>query len=311
MACVRQLQPHSFLYLTVIILFLPKVLATSITFPTSLPDCPDRCGDITIPYPFGTNSGCYRYGFNITCNESTTPSTAFLGSESESNMELIDINIISGEARVYNKYIRYNCYNKSADQIYDGDFLPNSTSLIDFPFVFSKERNKFIVIGCDALAYILQSLYLSGCYSTCDSVNSTIGNGGSCNGSGCCETQIPEALDNYEVFWADNNSAWRFNPCLYAMVVEEDWYKFQVQDLVKDDFLQRNKKGVPMVLDWAIRDNGTCQINGVEKSPNPACLSTNSNCYNITNGEGYLCNCSQGYRGNPYLPHGCIGTRTI
>ncbi|KAJ4818768.1 Wall-associated kinase family protein [Rhynchospora pubera] len=166
-------------------------------------------------------------------------------------------------------------------------------------------------LHCYTLAYIVatqqdSSSYWSGCASFCQRLNSTTGNGGSCNGLGCCQTGIPAGLSYYKVQWGyHNNSAWEFNPCQYAVLVEEDWYKFQIEDLSEHYFLDRTETHVPFVLDWAIRDNGTCQ-DGVENSTKPACLSNHSICNNTSNGEGYLCQCMQGYEGNPYLPNGCL-----
>ncbi|KAJ4792880.1 Wall-associated kinase family protein [Rhynchospora pubera] len=241
MACVRQLQYFLFL---ILISPLPAAFA-AVTLKNSLPGCPAKCGNITVPYPFGMGTGCYRKGFGVRCNESTVPPRAFLIPYLNRyfDVELMDINLTSAEAR---------------------------------------------------------------CISNCKDLSSTTGDGGSCNGEGCCQTAIPAGISHYVVKWGKKyNMAWRFNPCNYAMLVEDGWYEFHVRDLIGLDFYERNKNGVPVVLDWAIRDNGTCQ-NGVEKSPKAACLSNHSFCYNTSNGEGYLCQCRMGYEGNPYLPGGCI-----
>ena len=34
----------------------------------ALPGCQSKCGELDIPYPFGTTAGCYRPGFKVTCN---------------------------------------------------------------------------------------------------------------------------------------------------------------------------------------------------------------------------------------------------
>ncbi|KAF3328288.1 wall-associated receptor kinase 5-like protein [Carex littledalei] len=290
------------LQVLIISILLPTPYFAASTKSISLPNCPEKCGNITIPYPFGTLPGCYRDGFNLTCDKSTTPPKAIMGA----NIEVLDISIITAEARVFHS-ISYDCFNLT-------NRVKQATASIGVeesaPYIFSNRRNKFTVIGCYSLVYISgkqgNNSYSSGCASFCNSLNSTTGDGGSCNGLGCCQTSIPKGVRSYTVQWAYaiNNASW-FSPCTYAAMVQEDWYNFTVKDLEGFGFYERNENNVPIVLDWAIRDSGTCQ-GGVEKSPNPACLSNHSGCNNTVNGEGYICNCLPGYEGNPYLPaDGC------
>ena len=39
--------------------------ATAITFPIALPKCPDICGNVKIPYPYGTTEGYYLNDLSI------------------------------------------------------------------------------------------------------------------------------------------------------------------------------------------------------------------------------------------------------
>jgi hypothetical protein len=95
-----------------------------------------------------------------------------------------------------------------------------------------------------------------------------------------------------------------FNPCGYAFLVENGKYSFSRTDLKLKD-LELKKKEFPVLLDWAV-GNQTCE-QAKKNLSNYACMADNSKCYNATDRPGYLCKCIHGYRGNPYLHHGCQG----
>ncbi|URD83251.1 Wall-associated receptor kinase [Musa troglodytarum] len=145
-------------------------------------NCIRRCGNIDVPYPFGIEPGCYRDGFDLSCN--VTESKLYAG-----NIEIIGMDVLNGQARVF------------------------------------------------------------------------------------------------------------------AFLVDGSWYSFRTTDLNETDFYDRNDGRVPMVLDWSIGDVGCEEAR--QNSTSYACRSNNSRCLNATNGIGYLCNCSSGYQGNPYVEGGC------
>ncbi|KAJ4801521.1 Wall-associated kinase family protein [Rhynchospora pubera] len=94
---------------------------------------------------------------------------------------------------------------------------------------------------------------------------------GSCSGIGCCQTSIPIGTYTIEFLFDQNFSDFNAGPCNYAMLTEEDGFNFSTK-YVTTDMLSGQYK--PAVFDWAIAK---------------------------TTGLGYICNCSKGYQGNPYL----------
>jgi hypothetical protein len=60
-------------------------------------NCSALCGGINISYPFGIEPGCYRDGFNLTCDHSYRPPNLFLG---DGTVEVLEISIPSGTVRV-------------------------------------------------------------------------------------------------------------------------------------------------------------------------------------------------------------------
>ncbi|CAL5050760.1 unnamed protein product [Urochloa decumbens] len=270
------------------------------------PGCPDRCGNLSIPYPFGIGEGCFRKGFNVTCDE--TEQAAYLGTEK--TFKVFDINLSQGEARVQ-KYIAFSC-NKENDDTGLPEYYQGSSFRYGHSFTISNTKNKFTAIGCATIAIIQgknEHAYTSACGSFC-SVDS-IENSTECTGMGCCQTSIPSNLRHYHISFLavpgmSYSAVKNFSPCSYAFVAETDWFKFTTSYAKSTEFAQlyygNGDRGVPMVLDWVV-DNKTC--GEAQKMKSYACLAMNSTCIDVQNGLGYRCNCPQGYEGNPYINGGC------
>lgn len=278
----------------------------------SLPGCPDKCGNVSIPYPFGIGVHCSAASlssyFVLTCNNTFHPPRPTVG-DHEGEVEITDISVEHGEMRVLSP-INYICFSSNTTT---STKLTGGYELRHTPFLPSPSRNRFTVIGCNTLGLIggykgAASQYVAGCYSYCEGINST-SDGPPCAGLGCCEAAIPANLTDFGVMFEMNQSkVWSFNPCFYAMVAEIGWYSFRQQDLAgRLGFVDaRAKRGAPIVADWAIR-NGSCPEEGKEPPSGYTCASANSYCMPANNGPGYLCQCSNGYEGNPYIQNGCRG----
>ncbi|KAK3143526.1 hypothetical protein QOZ80_4AG0301400 [Eleusine coracana subsp. coracana] len=68
--------------------------------PMALPGCPEWCGSITVPYPFGTRQGC----FNLTCMETPgQPPKLLVG---DGSVEVLSIALLDGTVRIRSKMLR-------------------------------------------------------------------------------------------------------------------------------------------------------------------------------------------------------------
>ncbi|XP_042450606.1 putative wall-associated receptor kinase-like 16 [Zingiber officinale] len=265
---------------------------------------PNECGVVEIPYPFGIGANCsLGGGFNLTCNTIESGlRKPFYGN----NVEVLNISLVMGQVRMLNN-ITSACYNSNYNNItYSYSWW---LDLENTPYRLSDMRNKFTVIGCNTLAYFLaldgSNGYERGCVSMCRYEQSIVND--SCSGMGCCQTTIPKNLRYYEVSFGqscfNNSNTWRFSRCSYAALLEAEWFHFQTSYITTNQFMQINDGRVPVVLDWAIR-NETCEV--AKRNPTSyACISKYSACVDSSNGPGYLCNCSEGYQGNPYVSDGC------
>ncbi|KAG2708899.1 hypothetical protein I3760_05G214000 [Carya illinoinensis] len=263
-------------------------------FQIAKPYCQDRCGDVEIPYPFGTTEGCSLDGdFLIRCNDSTGhPPELIAGAN------LIVKNIsMDGELDIL-MYIAKQCYE-------NGFPLEPNYPWINYPaFTISNTKNKFVTIGCDTYAYLNafrnDESFSIGCMSICKSRKNV--EDGSCTGIGCCQVDIPTGLKNLTLearSYYNHTYVSDFNPCSFAFVAkEDDMFNFFSSYL---ESLQGNET-YPMVFDWAIGDEN-CET--AQNKSDYVC-GNNTSCVTPPEGvDGYRCKCKEGYEGNPYLPHGC------
>ncbi|XP_044476139.1 putative wall-associated receptor kinase-like 16 [Mangifera indica] len=277
------------------ILLIVAIAATAVS-PRAKPGCNDTCGDLKIPYPFGTTSDCYfNKDFFINCSYLYNPPKPFLR---RSDVQVTRIGF-NGSLVVLLQVTR-DCYdvNGYTDNVDSCSSWSRSLSR----FSVSNTENKFTVIGCDSYGYVEGSIgekiYRTGCLTICENKNSVYN--GSCTGNGCCQIDIPKGLTqiNVSAYSFKNHSLVSgFNPCTYAFVAEKSRFNFStdyLSKLTQDQF--------PLVLDWTIPVNETC-----EEANSTSCYACkeNSERYVREDYGGYLCRCKNGYEGNPYLSNGC------
>lgn len=277
-------------------ILISEMAASAAAAPLAKPNCTDRCGDVQIPYPFGTSKGCYlddNYFVNCTYDPSGKTRNPMFG-----DVVLLNISL-DGHFEFFNQPV-YECYNESGTvtdkNVY---FLSKSNS-------FSYSKNLLVAVGCDTIAFLNgtknNKTFSMGCMSICQDITDV--ENGSCSGVGCCNLHIPKGLRNFSFearSFTRHNEVWKFNPCSYAFITKETAFNFSTEDLHGQELVN---KAFPVVSNWGI-GNETCE-EARAKSGN--LCGGNSTCYDPNNGNGYRCKCKPGYDGNPYLPHGCQGT---
>lgn len=291
---------------------LAGILPALSALPQPSSNCQRKCGQVDIPYPFGIGSDdspnhCTLPGFNLSCVDTGGHDyRPFYG-----NVEVVGIFLQKGQARMRMSISSY-CYNTTSKDMDQDEWIPDLTGT---PYAFSDTGNEFTVVGCSTLAYIGDEENVgkltSGCVSTCQRGNVSALTNGTCSGIGCCQTAIPKGLQYFEV-WFDQrfNTSEIYNTsrCSYAALVEASNFTFSTSYATSPAFYDTYSGQTPLLVDWAIR-NETCEK--AQSRPGLyACVSSNSQCFNSINGPGYVCNCSEGFQGNPYLVEGCKGNES-
>ncbi|KAJ3709320.1 hypothetical protein LUZ61_013025 [Rhynchospora tenuis] len=278
------------------LLLITMYISTTIGSLNTLPGCNDTCGAVSIPYPFGFSPGCYLPGFNLSCSNVNGTYQPFL-----SEYELVSIDLSAARARIKNT-ISSICHSPTGKITSYAGWV----SLGYTPYRFSNTQNKVSLIGCETFAFvdIWQDStwgFTGGCVSECPDLVGI--ENGTCSGIGCCQTAIPKGMNYYQVEFDsryNNSMVYKFNPCSYVVLMEDAGFVFDTSYITTTALLH---KKVPLVLDWAIR-NQTCK-DAMHAGTSYACVSGNSECVDSTNDSGYWCKCSSGYQGNPYLIGGC------
>ncbi|KAJ4776329.1 Wall-associated kinase family protein [Rhynchospora pubera] len=298
--------PYLLLLFPLVIVLLFLLPASQASPPVSLQGCKNECGNITIPYPFGFEPGCFREGFRLVCNEYSNPPRLFIF---DTDYEITDLDP-DGEMQILVTATRA-CYDSS------GRYISGTKTSIDLestPYRLSIS-NYFFAIGCPNQGFFVDRAgnYVSGCVSACPPTHYSLDDPDmSCTGVGCCASPIPTStwLSYYEPYakWVqlqDFRSLRGTDPTIFSNSTSCTYVFLASKSFNFDNsYLSRiNDFKVPVTIQWSIRSEGNCEANRLRTDF--ACRSANHDCYHSKSLAGYLCSCADGYEGNAYIPGGC------
>ena len=252
------------------------------------PNCSDRCGNVSIPYPFGIEAGCYmNKWFRVTCDNKTIDGDPkpFITSIS---LELLHVSFSLGTVRVSNPVTKFNCSKKD-------NGLPFSINLAggNSPFFFSNGYNRFASVGCDKWTTIVHNqTVIGGCLLPVCSVKFPISS---------CHMTIPPILNSFVANLTDN--PWGNNGdnsvCGSAFMIADDM-------LSSDGSIPRqirNRTHVPAVLQWGLPKHSICNW---KQGSNSFCDGSDYCWTNLS--STHFCVCSKTYEDHAQLSDDCHGT---
>ncbi|KAK1670816.1 hypothetical protein QYE76_058975 [Lolium multiflorum] len=304
------------------ILVLPALLVATMSAPvpetlTLSPGCVNRCGNVSIPYPFGIGkdggNDCFRKGFKISCINNSVPVMA--GTGTSPDIQVLSLSVSPHPVAQVMRPVSWQCFNVTG--YVTGSYYGELGLDVEGVYRISSDLNELVILGCNTYVQIMAGagerhsyMYYTACVAYANDASGPIE--GACTGIGCCSVGVPSGITqsilSFETggYWSHANQT--FCPCDYAFIVDRGYYTFKRADLIHTDVNgSLSTTSMPMSLDWAIRDKGslpwTCAA--AASAPEYACKSVHSECVDSKNGPGYICNCTAGYEGNAYVVNGC------
>jgi hypothetical protein len=260
---------------------------------------------VRISYPFGIGPGCFRQGFELTCDHTVHPPKLFLGNSS-SSIQLTDAFFL-GDSRI--GFLGFNATMGRGVDTYNVSCWSWETP---DEGVFISSNNQLYVVGCNVDAFMFgdnMTDLIGFCTSVCtddrEAMERVNSDGYRCTGFGCCLIDLPWDLPAFTLKLVSRNvtTGVKLDEGLSDVkVLLSDRYAFTIADLYTSWVNVSNVEDA--YIEIAIRDQPNCERARANKDTY-AC-NDESNCINLPSGRGYNCECPNYGKGNPYVVDGCI-----
>ncbi|KAL6912356.1 hypothetical protein ACP4OV_001161 [Aristida adscensionis] len=265
-------------------------------------NCSTRCGDTEISKPFGIGPKCSLPGFNLTCVVGAgNTSSLLLGTQ--------NITVVYGTGPL--SVIDYPFPTIRATLAYSVMMIPGVRDYSIHweapgrPFVISGSSGmSLFIVGCGIKASLFtgdSGVEVGNCSVVCvaDQIMERLLHE-ECLGFGCCRIDITVHLRAFTLNISRTDQSVRLLKQVKALISKD--YLFQVSDLKSS--LTAVALGNQAVMSWAIPYQPNCK-HAMKDKASYACISEHSKCEEAPIG-GYVCSCSDGFSGNPYIVKGCV-----
>eukprot|EP01018_Ginkgo_biloba_P012522 Gb_08752 [translate_table: standard] len=244
----------------------------------SVRKCPEKCGSLTVDYPFGIkNSACIAHpGFEIACKENSGLGRGLLPFLPTPSGEFQILNISIGSLIINSTSLKATSCT-GTDDAWNVLRLPDNG-----PFTIS-DRNVFVVIGCNSSGSYTngednEEPYQATCKAGC-LINTK---SKYCNNYSCC-TNCIKANWQFISFTGGGRSNGVSGKCGFSTIFDPATFS-----TTEPGVFGSGEYGLK--LDWAI-GHQSCS------TASPGC-SKHANCSDMR--DGYVCTCQEGYEGDGY-----------
>jgi hypothetical protein len=267
----------------------------------SLAHCPTSCGNVSFSYPLGTAPGCFRQGFELTCDHTFRPPRLFW---LNSTVQILDASNMANPI-VYGSIGFSITMTAAGTSTYTRSWESPAKGLsID-------SDNSMYVVGCNVEVILFDTgtnLIVGSCgISICLGHKSlmrkeveAVDDGDRCNRLGCCSiSYLPRYMRGFRFTLSRRNGIAARSHAIVKVFLAEG-YEFDTSDLYSSWI----NASIQTRFDMLATDQPSCEIASTNKGTY-AC-STGSSC-ETAESPGYYCYCNTAVAGSdPYILDGCI-----